>query len=79
VYCDVVPLVHLTNGLTIGDIVDWLVLMDRLDERLMLDSVIAEKRLASLATRPPCRRIHRILSSRERGACAASSVNRERV
>ena len=45
VYRDVVPLVHSTNGLTIGDIVDWLVLMDRLDERLMLDSVIAEKRL----------------------------------
>ena len=47
-YRDVVPLVHSTNGLTIGgigDIVDWLVVMDRLDERLMLDRVIAEKRL----------------------------------
>jgi uncharacterized protein len=45
---DVVPLVHSTNGLTIGgigDIVDWLVVTDRLDERLMLDRVIAERRL----------------------------------
>ena len=45
VYRDVVPLVHSTNGLTIGDIVDRLVVIDRLDERLMLDRVIAEKRL----------------------------------
>ena len=48
VYCDVVPLVHSTNGLTIGgkgDVVDWLVVMNRLDERLMLDRVVVEKRL----------------------------------
>jgi uncharacterized protein len=48
VYRDVVPLVHSTKGLTIegsGDIVDWLVVMNRLDESQMLDRVIAEKRL----------------------------------
>jgi hypothetical protein len=45
VYRDVVPLVHPTNGVTIGDIVDRFVVIDRLDERLMLDRVIAEKRL----------------------------------
>jgi uncharacterized protein len=48
VYRDVVPLVHSAKGLTIGgsgDIVDWLVVMDRLDKSLMLDRVIAEKRL----------------------------------
>ena len=48
VYRDVVPLVHSATGLSIGgsgDIVDWLVVMDRLDERLMLDRVIAEGRL----------------------------------
>jgi hypothetical protein len=45
VYRDLVPLVHPTNGVTIGDIVDRFVVIDRFDERLMLDRVIAEKRL----------------------------------
>lgn len=48
VYRDVVPLVNSANGLAIGgsgDIVDWLVVMDRLDSRLMLDRAIAEGRV----------------------------------
>ena len=48
VYRQVVPLVHSANGLAIGgsgDVVDWLVVMKRLDNGLMLDRVIAEKRL----------------------------------
>ncbi len=48
VYRDVVPLVQSTRGLSIGgsgDIVDWLVVMKRLDESQMLDRVIVEKRL----------------------------------
>jgi aminoglycoside phosphotransferase family enzyme len=48
VYREVVPLVHSANGLAIGgrgDIVDWLVVMNRLDESSMLDHAITEKRL----------------------------------
>ena len=48
VYHDVVPLVGAATGLAIGgsgDIVDWLVVMNRLEKSLMLDRVIAEKRL----------------------------------
>jgi len=48
VYRDVVPLTRLPSGLAIastGEVVDWLVVMRRLDEAQMLDRVIAEKRL----------------------------------
>jgi len=48
IYRDVVPLVHSTHGLVIGgegEVVDWLVLMSRLDENQMLDRVIVERRL----------------------------------
>lgn len=50
IYLDVVPLVRLPSGLAIGDrgeVVDWLVLMRRLDERNMLDRAIADGRLAT--------------------------------
>ena len=48
VYRDVAPLVRSAHGLAIsgeGEVVDWLVVMNRLDESQMLDRVIAEKRL----------------------------------
>ena len=48
VYLDVVPLVENNGALSIGgegDPVDWLVSMKRLDERFMLDQLIAEQRL----------------------------------
>ena len=48
VYLDVVPLVDTGAGLSIGGAgtpVDWLVVMHRLDEREMLDSLIAERRV----------------------------------
>ncbi len=48
VYRGVVPLTHSPSGLAIagsGEIVDWLVVMNRLDETKMLDRVIAENRL----------------------------------
>jgi uncharacterized protein len=48
VYRDVVPLVRSAGGLAIGgdgETVDWLVMMNRLDETKMLDSVIGEGRL----------------------------------
>ena len=48
IYLDVVPLVDTGAGLSIGGDgapVDWLVVMQRLDERLMLDSLIAERRV----------------------------------
>jgi uncharacterized protein len=49
-YRDVVPLVCARDGLAIGggeggDVVDWLVVMNRLDENDMLDRVIADGRL----------------------------------
>ena len=47
-YRQVVPLVHSKHGLAIGGdgkIVDWLVVMNRLDERQMLDRAIADGRL----------------------------------
>lgn len=49
VYRDVVSLSAGPEGLSIGGqgpIVDWLVVMRRLDERFMLDHVIADKKLA---------------------------------
>ena len=48
VYRDVVPLVRSAHGLAIGgpgEVVDWLVVMNRLDETRMLDRVIIEGRL----------------------------------
>jgi uncharacterized protein len=48
VYREVTPLTRSARGLEIGGgggIVDWLVVMNRLDEDRMLDRVIAEKRL----------------------------------
>ena len=48
VYRDVVALTHSSAGLAIGgpgEIVDWLVVMNRLDDAKMLDRVIAENRL----------------------------------
>ena len=48
VYRDVVPLIHSKQGLAIdgdGEVVDWLVVMNRLDEKQNLDSVIVERRL----------------------------------
>ena len=48
VYLDVVPLVDTGRGLSIGGAgtpVDWLVCMKRLDERFMLDNLIAERRV----------------------------------
>ena len=48
VYREVMPLVRSPRGLAIGgggEIVDWLVVMNRLDERQMLDRVIADGRL----------------------------------
>ena len=45
VYRDVVPLVRSAHGLAIGgagEVVDWLVVMNRLDETQMLDRVIIE-------------------------------------
>ena len=48
VYRDVVPLNRSPSGLAIGgggEVVDWLVVMNRLDESKMLDRVIGEKRL----------------------------------
>jgi len=48
IYLDVVPLVDTGAGLSIGGdgtTVDWLVVMKRLDERQMLDSLIAERRV----------------------------------
>ena len=48
VYRAVVPLVNSTAGLAIGgpgEVVDWLVAMNRLDDAQMLDRVIGERRL----------------------------------
>jgi aminoglycoside phosphotransferase family enzyme len=48
IYLDVLPLIDTGDGLSIGGagtVVDWLVLMKRLDERDMLDHVIDEQRL----------------------------------
>ena len=48
VYRDVVPLVRSAEGLALGgdgEVVDWLVTMNRLDETQMLDRVIGEGRL----------------------------------
>ena len=48
IYLDVLPLVDTGAGLSIGGAgtpVDWLVVMRRLDEREMLDSLIAERRV----------------------------------
>jgi aminoglycoside phosphotransferase family enzyme len=48
IYLDVVPLVERGGALSIGgkgNLVDWLVLMKRLDERLMLDHMIEQQRL----------------------------------
>lgn len=48
VYRDVVALTYSSSGLAIGgpgNIVDWLVVMNRLDDAKMLDRVIAENRL----------------------------------
>jgi len=48
VYRDVVPLTHSAQGLAIGgdgEIVDWLVVMNRLDDTQMLDRVIGDRRL----------------------------------
>jgi len=50
IYREVVPLVHSAQGLAIGGdgtVVDWLVVMKRLDEEQMLDRVISEGRLQS--------------------------------
>ncbi len=51
VYLDVVPLRDSGNGLVLeqgpGTIVDWLVVMRRLDEALMLDHSIATRRLSA--------------------------------
>jgi uncharacterized protein len=47
VYVDVVPLVAGPSGLHLGDgglVLDWLVVMRRLDDRLMLDHLIRSKR-----------------------------------
>jgi len=48
VYRDVVALTYSPSGLAIGgsgEVVDWLVVMNRLDDAEMLDRVIGEKRL----------------------------------
>ena len=48
IYLDVVPLVRSSSGFSIrggGEIVDWLVMMRRLDERSMLDRAMTEGRL----------------------------------
>ena len=48
VYREVIPLLCSPSGLAVGgsgEIVDWLVVMNRLDESEMLDRVIGEKRL----------------------------------
>jgi uncharacterized protein len=48
IYRQLAPLTRSAQGLAIGgegEIVDWLVVMNRLDESQMLDRVIAEKRL----------------------------------
>ena len=48
IYLDVLPLVDTGKGLSIGGAgvpVDWLVVMKRLDERHMLDCLIAEQRV----------------------------------
>ena len=48
IYREVVPLVHSAHGLAIGgpgEVVDWLVVMNRLDDSQMLDRIIAERRL----------------------------------
>lgn len=48
IYRKVAPLMRSVHGLAIGGdgkVVDWLVVMNRLDESRMLDRVIAEKRL----------------------------------
>jgi aminoglycoside phosphotransferase family enzyme len=47
-YREVVPLVRSRRGLAMGgdgEVVDWLVVMNRLDEKQMLDRVIGERRL----------------------------------
>jgi aminoglycoside phosphotransferase family enzyme len=47
-YLNVVPLTHSRQGLAIGgegEVVDWLVVMSRLDDKQMLDYVIRERRL----------------------------------
>lgn len=51
VYRDVAPLVERDGALAIGGAgtpVDWLVVMKRLDERFMLDRIIAERRLTTV-------------------------------
>jgi uncharacterized protein len=48
IYREIEPLTRSAQGLAIagdGEVVDWLVVMNRLDESRMLDRVIAEKRL----------------------------------
>jgi uncharacterized protein len=48
VYREVVPLVRSVHGLAIGgdgEVIDWLVVMNRLDETKMLDRVIEDRRL----------------------------------
>jgi aminoglycoside phosphotransferase family enzyme len=48
IYLEVAPLMHSAGGLSIGgggNVVDWLVVMRRLDERNMLDRTIADGRL----------------------------------
>jgi len=48
IYREVTPLVLSRRGLAIGgdgEVVDWLVVMNRLDEKQMLDRVIADRRL----------------------------------
>lgn len=48
IYLNVVPLVLSRQGLAIGgegEVVDWLVVMTRLDDRQMLDCIIRERRL----------------------------------
>jgi aminoglycoside phosphotransferase family enzyme len=50
VYLDVMPLTHSTRGLAIGGgatVVDWLVVMRRLDERDTLERAIEEGRIAT--------------------------------
>lgn len=50
IYLDVVPLTASAAGLAIGgdgDIVDWLIVMRRLDEAQMLDRAIAERRVSN--------------------------------
>lgn len=51
VYRDVVPLTQTPRGLALGGVgepVDWMVVMRRLDERFTLDRLIAERRLTAV-------------------------------